>query len=362
MNQDNRMALALGRALAGGPVSVSAPCRVDMGGTLDLPAFHYPLRRLSPVTVNIALSMRTRASLSAWEPGRVRVRSLGFPDAEFPAGAAPYDHPLGMMFALCDCFAASGACLAVESASPPRSALGGSSVAAVAVISAFGAALAREGFPAPDGKATVLLAHAVESAVAGVVCGLQDQLAAAFGGVNAWTWTGEPHEGGFCREILLSGPGAGELSSRLLVAYGGAPHESVDINGQWSRQFLAGRTRGQWEQVAELSREFAGSLANREWDRAKSAMNQEMDLRREMTPQVLDESCARLVDAARAAGCGARSTGAGGGGCVWVLGGPGELAAARQAWEPLLARVPEARILDATVEEEGVREEVVCSL
>ncbi|MFH1887593.1 MAG: galactokinase [Pseudomonadota bacterium] len=357
MNPNDPMAEAVARALEAGPVAASAPCRVDMGGTLDLPAFHYPLRRLSPATVNIALSLRTRASLSPWEPGRVRVRSLGFQDAEFDAGSAPYDHPLGMMFALCDCFAASGVCLTVESASPPRSALGGSSVAAVAVIAAFARALSLSGLPVPDLKGMVLLAHAVESAVAGVVCGLQDQLAAAYGGVNAWEWTGQPEGGGFVREPLLSGRDAEELSRCLLVAYGGAPHESVDINGQWSRQFLAGRTRGQWERVIKLSREFATALKNRQWEDAKTAMNQEMDLRREMTPQVLDESCASLVDAARAQGCGARSTGAGGGGCVWVLGQPGEIETLRRAWEPLLAREPDARILAARVEEEGVRAE-----
>jgi len=42
------------------PIEASAPCRIDMGGTLDIATFSYPLRHLAPATFNIALDLRTR--------------------------------------------------------------------------------------------------------------------------------------------------------------------------------------------------------------------------------------------------------------------------------------------------------------
>jgi len=54
-------------------IEASAPCRIDMGGTLDISSFHYPLRHFSPCTFNIALDMRTRVCLSAYNKGMVKV-------------------------------------------------------------------------------------------------------------------------------------------------------------------------------------------------------------------------------------------------------------------------------------------------
>ncbi|MCU0540165.1 MAG: galactokinase, partial [Desulfobacterales bacterium] len=51
-------------ALSRGPVSASAPCRVDMGGTLDIRTFSYPLQHRGPCTLNIALDLRTTVSLA----------------------------------------------------------------------------------------------------------------------------------------------------------------------------------------------------------------------------------------------------------------------------------------------------------
>lgn len=57
------------------PLKASAPCRVDLGGTLDLPAMHYPLKHISPCTFNIALDMRTRIKISPYAIGKVKISS-----------------------------------------------------------------------------------------------------------------------------------------------------------------------------------------------------------------------------------------------------------------------------------------------
>ena len=118
-------------------VETSVPCRIDMGGTLDLSIFYNPLRHLAPCTANIAVNLRTVVKLLPYHSGRVKVSSRGFESAQFSVGQAPFDHPLGLIFATAEFFQADGIHVVIESGSPPRSALGGSSAALVALTAAF---------------------------------------------------------------------------------------------------------------------------------------------------------------------------------------------------------------------------------
>ena len=47
------------------PITVSAPCRVDAGGTWDIKSLALPLERKTPVTVNMALTLRTTVTSCA---------------------------------------------------------------------------------------------------------------------------------------------------------------------------------------------------------------------------------------------------------------------------------------------------------
>lgn len=343
------------QALADGPVSASAPCRLDMGGTLDIRTFSTPLQHLSPCTLNIALELRTTATLEPHTAGRVRVSSRGVGRAEFAAGRAPYSHPLGLMFAVADLFRASGVHIRIHSASPPRSALGGSSVAAVALAAALDAA-ARGG---PDSermsvRSIALLAHAVEEGVAGVPCGYQDQLAAAYGGVHAWYWAAAPRTTIFRRRVVVPASRHAEVARHMLAAYGGAPHVSADVNGRWVRQFVGGRTRPAWAEIVRLTHRFVEALARSDYAAAAECMRRETALRRRLTPEVLDEAGRELAAAAGRCGCGARFTGAGGGGCVWAIGAADAIARLAPRWRDILARRPGARLLNAGVAQAGL--------
>ena len=107
------------RTLGHRPIEASAPCRVDMGGTLDLSTLYYPLAHLEPCTFNLALDLRTRVRLLPHRAGRVRVSSLGFESEDYPAGKAPFDGPLGLMFAIAAHFGAAKLHIEITSASPP---------------------------------------------------------------------------------------------------------------------------------------------------------------------------------------------------------------------------------------------------
>lgn len=348
------MADSLNKRLEKAPVSASAPCRVDMGGTLDISTFYYPLSRFAPCTFNIALDMRTRVRLLPYRTGRVKVSSMGFPDAAFPDDRMPFDHPFGLMFAVAAYFGASGVHIEIESASPPRSALGGSSTAAVALVAACFKALNRGGAVPVSRRDIALLAQALEASVAGVPCGLQDQLAAAYGGVNAWHWQPDVGKRLYRRRTVVSKSSHRRLEKHLLLAYCGVPHASRDVNGTWVRQFLAGRHRRKWEEISALTRTFVLALKRWHIRDAVAAMNRETEIRMQMTPGVVDSTGALLVEAAARNGCGARFTGAGGGGCIWAFGEPGQVGPLREGWQEIAASRPEACLLDVSIDSDGL--------
>jgi len=336
-------------------VQASAPCRVDMGGTLDIGTFYYPLQHASPCTFNMALDMRTRVALEPYRTGWIKVSSRGFDSAAYPLEEAPFDHPLGLMFAVASHFNAPGVHIKIDSASPPRSALGGSSVAAVALVGALARARAMAGGEDLNRDQIVRRAQRIEEAVAGVPCGMQDQLGAAHGGAHTWHW--EIAAGGLVvrREPVFRVMTPEIFKAHFLVAYCGIPHASKDINGTWVRQFIAGRERQRWIQVAECVRRFSAALNKDRWTEAAIAMNDETALRRAMTPEVLDTTGEELVAVARARACGGRFTGAGGGGCLWAVGAADPMQQLRSDWRTILARHRGAALLDAAPDLEGLR-------
>ncbi|MFH1984731.1 MAG: galactokinase [Pseudomonadota bacterium] len=335
--------------------AASAPCRVDLGGTLDISTLHLPLRRYRPCTFNIALDLRTAVRIGRYRNGWVCISSRGFDDAAYPADALPFVHPMGLLFAVAAYFGIHGIHIDIQSQSPPRSGLGGSSVAAVALIAALNALEAKTGphdaMP-PEGIAR--LAHAIESGVAGVPCGIQDQLAAAFGGVNAWMWPiGDDHV--YQRTQLGDALGGlADFSRHILVAYCGTPHDSKDINARWIRQFLNGESRPQWIEIIDCGNHFVEAIRQRNLGDAVEAMNRETDIRTVLTPDVFNAAGYRLIAAARDQNCGGRFTGAGGGGCIWALGAPTAIGHLRESWREIVAELPTARVLDTAIDPNGV--------
>ncbi|MFO7753864.1 MAG: galactokinase [Desulfobacteraceae bacterium] len=333
-------------------VKVSVPCRLDFGGTLDISTFYLPLSGHKPSTFNVALDMRTTVTLKPWEEGMVKISSRGFESSEFPAGGARFDHPLGLMFAVADYFNAAGVHIHIESSSPPRSALGGSSSAATALCAAFLSILKKRVYPAE----AAWIAHYIESSVAGVPCGMQDQLSAAFGGVNQWFWFLDNGRPAFRQKKLLAGPEAiGNLNSCLIVAYCGNPHVSSDINGRWVKGFIKGENRGTFKSIARLTDRFSEAVGGGDFSLAGRYMNEETRIRMDMTPDVLDETGRLLFDRACRMNVGARFTGAGGGGCIWALGERSAVAALEPEWKKILEQGQTGKLLETAVDSEGIK-------
>ena len=182
------------------------------------------------------------------------------------------------MFATATYFNAGGVHIDIESESPPRSALGGSSVAAVALVAALLDALSNAvGHPKNylNRRLIASLAYKLEETVAGVPCGSQDQLAAAYGGVHVWYWQDRPGQSHYKRTVTVKKEYHKELERRLLLAYCGKPHVSKDINGRWIQQFLAGKNRVVWKEIIDQTRQFAAALTDQNYSQAAIHMNRE---------------------------------------------------------------------------------------
>ncbi|MCD4676951.1 MAG: galactokinase, partial [Desulfobacula sp.] len=235
--------------------------------------------------------------------------------------------------------------------SPPRSALGGSSSAAVAIIAAFYKALDKPIAP----EQIAWLAHYLEASVAGVPCGMQDQLAAAFGGVNQWIWKMGKISPEFKQVPVFENEDETKMfNSNILIAYCGIPHVSKDINKQWVESFVCGETRSDFEKIADLTKEFSKAVKNRHFRQAADLMNRETKLRLAMTPDVLDNTGKKLFESAINCDCGARFTGAGGGGCLWAVGEQLDIKKLKSSWQKILGSVKDAKILDTTIDNKGI--------
>lgn len=339
----------------------SAPCRIDAGGTWDIKAMALPFEAAEPTTVNIALDLRTSVTVSAHREGLVKITSRGFEgEVEAPSGRFPLRPPFGAYFAAAAHFGVDGIHIHIDSASPVKSALGGSSAALVALIRVLGELARRaSGGGAPGRQEILLLAYHLEDALQGGCGGMQDQAAAVFGGVSEWRWAYSRPARPFTRKRLLDGPGRRALNRRMLVAFSGQEHVSVATNRKWVEDFLEGTTRDAWLEANRAVSDFARAIEGRDWAEAARHLRREMGVRRGITPEALIPETEALIDEAEACACGARFAGAGAGGSLWAIGPEEAIDRLRIAWRVRLAGIPGGQLLDCVADGRGVRIETV---
>jgi D-glycero-alpha-D-manno-heptose-7-phosphate kinase len=262
--------------------------------------------------------------------------------------------PYGLFMAVVRFFGFHGLDVEIISEAPVQSALGGSSTALVALIKALSEV--RKGL---NGKGMspdeiLHLSYHIEDAVSGGNCGAQDQGAGIYGGVNQWIWTySMPY---FCKRIsLLDIDSQKELSKRLLVAYTGKRHISSVTNQRWIEDFLSGRTQKGWIRVNNIVHSFANSLKERDWKGAIRYLNEEVTIRRELTPDAFIPLTETLIDQAKELGCGARFAGAGAGGCVWAIGEPQDIKKLEAIWKESLLQIEGAHLLQCKIDPGGLK-------
>jgi D-glycero-alpha-D-manno-heptose-7-phosphate kinase len=339
------------------PIEVSAPCRVDSGGTWDIKAMAIPLEQINPVTINIALSLRTRVTLSPFKDGYIKIASQGFKDTEVynVKNNMPFNSPFGLFLATVNHFGFHGLEVTISSDSPVKSALGGSSTALVALIKALSQLRIRFGEKGLTRSRILHLGYHMEDGINGGNCGIQDQAAAVYGGVNLWTWKYSQPGPQFSREILINGKDAREFSKCIIVAFSGKSHISARVNRLWIGDFLSGKTRSGWIKANDVVKSLAQAIREKDWHSAAGFLRDEMKIRKKITPNALIPITSEMISRAERIGCGARFTGAGAGGSLWAIGEPDRIKDVEAAWAKILAPVNGAGILRCNVDTAGVK-------
>lgn len=336
-------------------VSASAPCRIDSGGTWDIKAMGLAFGDCKPATVNIALSLRTRVDFSPCTDGKIKIISDGFLNGvEYDYTNISLEGPFSIFFAAVRHFGFHGLTVHIKSDSPVKSALGGSSTALVALLKALSKLAeitCRKGI---SKKELLHLGYQIEDGISGGNCGMQDQAAAVYGGVNCWEWTYWKRTSYITGNRLLDSKGAGELSKRILVAYSGKSHVSAATNRLWLAAFLRGETRQGWIEANSIVREFSEAIKKKRWSKAAFLLKEEMNVRKKITPDALIPETERLIKEAENYNCGARFTGAGAGGSLWAMGSPDDIIRLGKEWKKILAKINGASLLECRIDSKGV--------
>lgn len=206
-------------------VRVRAPVRVlDAGGWTDTWFAGYG------AVCNLAVSEGTEVSVHLSSHGRgdegfidLRVQSFG-EQYTFPVHAPPGRHPLLETTLSRWCPPDVSASVEIASSVPPGSGLGTSASVVVALVAALRAAA--EAVTGPSDLAAE--AHRIETKDLGLQSGVQDQIAAAYGGANLVVVG--PYPTAEVRSLQLSDKTWESIARRLITVYLGAPHRSSSVH------------------------------------------------------------------------------------------------------------------------------------
>jgi len=334
-------------------IRVSAPCRIDAGGTWDIKAMALPFEDISPITVNIALNLRTYVHILPFDEGYIKISSKGFEEKIFSFSSISFEPPYGLFIAAVRFFGFHGLKIKITSSAPVQSGLGGSSTALVAVIKGLSEIKALLDGERMDSNYILFLSYHIEDAISGGNCGAQDQGAGIFGGVNKWIWKySKPY---ICERVsLLDKNAQDELSRHLLVLYTGEKHSSSAINQGWIREFLSGKTQKGWIEANQIVHEFADALEKMDIKTAIECLNREMKIREKITPDAFTPLISQLIKQAQQIGAGARFAGAGAGGSVWALAEKEDIEKLSQMWQKSISHIKDAKILSCQIDPKGL--------
>jgi D-glycero-alpha-D-manno-heptose-7-phosphate kinase len=207
---------------------------------------------------------------------------------------------------------------------PPGASTGTSAALAVATLGALARLRGTTLAPAEAAE----LAFDLEARALGRESGVQDQIAAAFGGINSIAITAFPDRRAFPRltvsPIDVPRSARDELERRLVLLYLGQGHESSAVHrAVIARLSGAGPDAPALARCRALAADAAAALAAGDLERFGAALVTNTETQRELHPMLVSAQVDRLIAvAARHGAAGWKVNGAGGeGGTVSVLAG-----------------------------------------
>jgi D-glycero-alpha-D-manno-heptose-7-phosphate kinase len=206
-----------------------------------------------------------------------------------------------------------GVRILVRSDAPPGSGLGSSAALGVATMAALARYLRWQLLPYEVARES----QALETEELGLECGVQDQLASAFGGVNFMEVT-YPHARVF--PIPLDTATLCELEDRFVLVYTGHSHFSSAMHEKVIAEYEAGRNVHVFQRLAECAVRGKEALLAGDLPAFGEAMNENWSAQKALHPDITTPEIEALHQASAAAGgVGFKANGAGGGGTVTIL-------------------------------------------
>jgi D-glycero-alpha-D-manno-heptose-7-phosphate kinase len=323
-------------------ISASAPTRIDLaGGTIDIWPLY--LFHAGAQTLNAAISLRARAWIEARPDERIELVSEDIDKQEnLSFDQLPGDQTLPLLAKLAHRFGAHGIRLTTRGDSPAGAGIAGSSALNVAVCGALAAYTGQD----IEGEALLDIAKDVEAQVIKVPTGLQDYRPAYYGGIAAV----ELHAGQPKRVALDID--AHDLEQRIVLCYTGEPRNSGTNNWEITKRHIDGDQHvfDCFERIRDTAAAMREAMVKGDWDATARALATEWENRKRLAPGVTTPAIDTLIARATAAGAkAAKVCGAGGGGCLFCLAEPDDVAAVRDALAD-----GGANVLDFNIETTGL--------
>lgn len=305
-------------------IMARAPVRnADLGGWRDTRLFK------SGKVMNMAIRLYTYVSLVPTEEHGVHIESHDIGDTEYVRSVRDIEYAgtLGLLKAAISSSGATGHFrLIVRSEAPPASGLGSSAALSVAALGALYRHLGKMLLPSQ----IAANAQRLETEFMKLECGVQDQLAAAFGGIN---FIEVNYPDARVTPVPVSDATLCDLETRMLVVYTGKSHFSSETHKKVIENFERGdpqvlRAFEGLDTTAEMGTEalMRGSIPQ-----YAEALDRNWEFQKQLDPSITTPAVDDLVQKAEKLGCiGFKLNGAG-------AGGTGVMICARNTQKALLS-------------------------
>ncbi len=241
--------------------------------------------------------------------------------------------------------------ISVDSQAPFGASIGTSAATCVALIGALDALRSRRRTDHDVARA----AWRVETEHLGLQSGVQDQIAAAFGGINLIHIDAYPHA--HVEPVDVAPHVLAELERRLVVVYLGAPHQSSAVHDAVIAD-LADRGPGAppLDKLRRAARLAAHTLAAGDVDAFGEALTANTTAQRELHADLVGVLAQRVIDVADAHGAtGHKVNGAGGDGGAITLLTDGDPRSKRDLSDAVTAIGPGCTVLPVRLSHDGLR-------
>ncbi len=263
-----------------------------------------------------------------------------------------YDGNLDLLKAAVKRMDIQGGCEAIIwSDAPPGSGVGSSASVGVGMIDA----LARFSGKRLPPHTVAKFAHELETDELGLECGVQDQYAAAFGGVCFMDISYPQVE---ISRLAVAPEFLWELEERIVLVYVGQSRLSDGVHRRVIQRYTEEEetTRRAMQDLRDAAYAMKDALLDSDMAGVVTAISANWDAQIRLHPDISSDEVAQAFDIATASGAAAgKANGAGGGGTVVFVAEPGRELELRQA----LGNVPGWSVLPCRISNEGVRSWVV---